>query len=370
MQRPIFIVGTMRSGSTLFRLMLDSHPRIAIGEETGFMGALEATKAIPSWRYGREWYGRLGWSEDELDRRLREFYSGMFDRFAAEQGKVRWGDKTPFHSWHVASLARTFPDAVFVAIVRHPGAVVSSMQNRFHYTVREAAEYWENTNTEILRHAAELGDERFALVRYEDLVGAAEATMRELLAWLGEPWSDDVLRHGEVQAAKGTPRVVDGKTSSREPIDAERADRWTSEVALPDRHLVSSIAGPLAEFLGYTTISTEPLAGPDVVGHLLSGGQVARRQRACTEQLSFAPREQGIVLAEMSKIELADRLRRAETSLARLRSRPVVRYSEAIRRAQRRLARSRAAEVLSASRGFLLRRPGYSGSTSGVRPHP
>ena len=37
---PIFVVGTMRSGSTLFRLILDAHPNIAISEETGFMGGL------------------------------------------------------------------------------------------------------------------------------------------------------------------------------------------------------------------------------------------------------------------------------------------------------------------------------------------
>jgi hypothetical protein len=65
--QPIFIVGTMRSGSTLLRLILDSHENIAIGEETGFMGALAANRVIPNWRYGKEWYGRLGWSEKEFD---------------------------------------------------------------------------------------------------------------------------------------------------------------------------------------------------------------------------------------------------------------------------------------------------------------
>lgn len=340
MQRPIFIVGTMRSGSTLFRLMLDSHPRIAIGEETGFMGALEATKAIPSWRYGREWYGRLGWTEDELDARLRDFYSGMFERYAAEQGKSRWGEKTPFHAWHMSELARVFPEGVFVAIVRHPGAVASSLRKHFHYDVAEAAQYWENTNTEILRHARELGDKRFALVRYEDLVASPEDTMRELLGWLDEPWSDAVLRHSEVQAAKGAPRVVDGNTSTREPISPERADRWTSELGVADRQLTASITGRLAAFLGYTAAETEPLDGSaDGVRVMQSGGEVARRQRASADVLSFAPREQGIVLAEMSKAELAVRLERAETSLARIRSRPVVRLSQAVRDAQRRLLR-------------------------------
>ena len=50
---PIFIVGSMRSGSTMLRLILDSHPNIAVPPETGFMGAVAATKVIPNWRFRR-----------------------------------------------------------------------------------------------------------------------------------------------------------------------------------------------------------------------------------------------------------------------------------------------------------------------------
>jgi hypothetical protein len=359
-QRPIFIVGTMRSGSTVFRLVIDSHPHIAIGEETGFMGALAATKAIPSWRFGKEWYGRLGWSEDELDARLREFYSGVFERFAAGQGKSRWGEKTPFHSWHIADMARIFPDAVFVAIVRHPGAVASSLRKRFHYEVREAAEYWANTNIEILRHAPALGAERFALVRYEDLVGDTEMTMRELLDWLGEPWSDDVIRHNEVQAAKGAPRVVDGNTNTRDPIDPDRAGHWTSALSAADRQILLSITNPLATFLGYTPSGAAPRTGD---AYVLTGDVLAQRQHAHRDTISFAPRERDLVPADMTKVELAARLKQAETSLARIRARPVVRFSDAVRRAQRRFARSRAADLLAgAPRTAAASRSGASRS--------
>ena len=111
---PVFVVGTMRSGSTLFRLILDAHPRISISEETGFMGGLAAAKQIPNWARGRGWYERIGFSEQEFDARLREFYAGMFERHARSQGKQRWGEKTPFHSRHIAQMATVFPDSVFV----------------------------------------------------------------------------------------------------------------------------------------------------------------------------------------------------------------------------------------------------------------
>ena len=65
---PVFVVGSMRSGSTMLRLMLDSHPRIAIPSETGFMGAAAATHRIPDWTFGDGWYERLGWSSGRAGR--------------------------------------------------------------------------------------------------------------------------------------------------------------------------------------------------------------------------------------------------------------------------------------------------------------
>lgn len=138
---PIFVLGSMRSGSTMLRLILDSHENIAIGPETGFMGAVAATKAIPGWTYGKDWYRRLDWTEAELDERLRLVYSGMFQRYAASQGARRWGDKTPFHTGHAAAMAQVFPDAVFVGIVRHPGAVAVSLGKKFHYAFEDALSF-------------------------------------------------------------------------------------------------------------------------------------------------------------------------------------------------------------------------------------
>jgi len=372
MKPPIFVVGTMRSGSTLLRLLLDSHPNIAMGEETGFMGALTATKAIPNWRYGREWYGRLGWSEPELDARLRDFYAGMFSRYAASQGKSRWGDKTPLHSWHMAEMARVFPDAVFVAIVRHPGAVVGSLKKRFHWKVADAAAYWESTNVEVLRQGTQLSDARFALLRYEDLVLDPETTLRELTSWLGEPWSQDLLRHNDIQLAKGAPRLVDGSTSTREPITSQRVDRWQDSLDVAERRTVADVTSNLAGFLGYAaddaqspTSIVPTRAAPPL---LVTGDALARRQREHKQSVSFEARPQVLAVPEMDPAELARRLEQAESSLVRIRSRPVVRFSDAVRRAQRRIDVSGAARLLTSRRRLRKTTTGARGVESPQRP--
>ena len=355
MPPPVFIVGTMRSGSTLLRLILDSHENIAIGEETGFAAGLSAARTIPGWRYGAEWSTRLGWSRDELDERLRELYGGMFERHALSQGKKRWGDRTPFHSWHIGDMAEVFPDAVFVAILRHPGAVVSSLKNKFHYAVPEAASYWTRTNTEVLRHGIRLGAERFALVRYEDVVRTPEPVLRELVDWLKEPWSDAVLRHQEVQAAKGAPRLVDGSTSTRAPIDTDRAHAWQQSLSSEEVRIVVEHTGALASFLGYHSDDATRL-DPLVLGtylpyrHLLTGISLAARQASWSPSLSLAAATRGDTGMEMTPDEMSRRVEQAEAALARIRARPVVRLSEQVRRAQKRLALPRAVELRDAVR--------------------
>jgi hypothetical protein len=357
-EQPVFVVGSMRSGSTLFRLILDAHPRISISEETGFMGALAATKQIPHWQHGRGWFERIGWSEQEFDARLRDFYAGLFERHAREQGKPRWGEKTPFHSAHMEQMAQIFPDAVFVGIVRHPGAVVHSLMRKFHYGLADAVAYWENTNKEILRRGLELGEDRFAMLRYEDLVDHTEETLRELVDWLGEPWSDDLLRHNDVQAAQGAPRISAGNTRTRDPIKTDLADRWAEALQDHERAELTRLSGDLAGFLGYDPArpGTRASLVPEAPGgrrRLLTGAGLAARQ-ASESAVSLEATGNAVVMPEMDAAELAKDLRRVEAALARLRSRRAVRWTNAARRAQRRVT-GFPVEVVSATQRWVRR---------------
>jgi hypothetical protein len=328
---PIFIVGSMRSGSTMLRLVLDSHPRIAIGGETGFMGALLATRRIPGWKHGAEWFGRIGWSEQELDARLREFYAGMFERHAQSQGKSRWGDKTPFHTSHMQEMAEVFPDAVFVGIVRHPGAVAASLHRSFHYAFDEAVAYWCDVNREMLTAAGDLGD-RFTLCRYEDLLRDTEAVLRELMPAVGETFDDALLRHHEVQKAQGAPKLTDGSTSSRDAIDARRADKWVDEITA-DQHQALKVAAPLGEVFGYTATGTGPFPA-DAHQWTAGGKELAAR---CAEHPGvLTPTGPAVIPAfDADPVELARRLAQVEAALARTRARRAGRFAEAARRVQR-----------------------------------
>lgn len=275
---PIFLVGAMGSGTTLLRLILDSHDRIAIPQETGFMRAYDAHQFIPFKWSGRNWAKRMGWSREELDDELRAFYERIFRRYAERGGKARWGDKTPLHTWHVSDMARLFPDSVFVGVVRHPGAAVGSTLRRgLSHRSDEAISHYHRYTREVIRQAARRR-RRFVLVRFEELVLRPEPVLRELLDWLGEPWCPAVLEHHAIQRARGGKLTVEGGSRVDDPIDPARIARWQRTL---DARTVSRIADPLGrlgEFLGYSFDDPAALAPlRPAGGHVVGGRAVNRR---------------------------------------------------------------------------------------------
>lgn len=274
---PIFLMGAMGTGTTLLRLVLDSHDAIALPPETGFMRAYNAHKFIPFKHTGRNWAKRLGWSHAELDAEMREFYDRLFMRYVEKHGKKRWGEKTPLHTWHWEDMARVFPDAVFVMITRHPGGSMASNMNRWGFNVRRASIHFERYTREQLRMAATFPD-RTVLLRYEELLLQPEPLMHELLDWLGEEWSDRVLEHHVVQADRGGKEVVEGRSKVSDPLDVSRIAKWTATIGPKAQRGLDRRLGRLVELLGYSMLDPAVLEPISEGGTLLvSGGEIDGR---------------------------------------------------------------------------------------------
>lgn len=310
MQRPIFVIGSMGSGTTLLRLMLDSHPNIMIAQETGFLRALLAQYHIPFWKFGGEWLDRIGLTEAELDEAARGFYDDMFSRAAAKRGATRWGDKTPYHVHHLFLAARVFPDAQFIATVRHPGAVANSV-GRFHWDWHKGIEHWTHSNQNMVDAGITLAD-RFHLIRYEDLVTATEPVLREVLDFLEEPWKDEVLAHHEVQPAK----VAEGGTKASDPVDTARMAKWRSAVS--DRQLQRLVrrTDSQARVFGYAAaepLPIEPLGLPGSGRSGVRGDELRQRFEAAqpVRRVNIRPTFENRPFTVQS---MADELRNAYTA--------------------------------------------------------
>ncbi|MGL5853446.1 MAG: sulfotransferase family protein [Phycicoccus sp.] len=187
--RPIFVVGCQRSGTTMLRLMLDSHRRISCGPETRFLEGFEPI-------LGSDWkrLSQYGFTQEEWALRMRGFVESVLGDYARSKGKERWADKTPRYALKLPLVMRIFPDAQVVHVIRDARDVAVSHRKRFGYwSCVKSTVKWPRYVGTVRAAARELPADTYREVRYEELVGAPEATMRGLLEWLGEEWDPAVL---------------------------------------------------------------------------------------------------------------------------------------------------------------------------------
>jgi Sulfotransferase family len=187
---PIFVIGSPRSGTTLLRLILDSHARISCGEETHFLRDLEAV-------VGRDWdlVATYGLAREWWIEHLRGLYESFQAEVLARNGKARWAEKDPTYTLHLPFIEELFPGAVYVHLLRDGHDVVASFRDRWGYTsaARAARTEWARYVTAARALGARLPTERFLELRYEELVADPETQARRLFAFLGEAWDPAVL---------------------------------------------------------------------------------------------------------------------------------------------------------------------------------
>jgi len=215
---PIFVVGCPRSGTTLLRMMLDAHPDVAVPPESHFipqvwrarrryqrggivnverlMNDIRSTARVRAWSVPDE---RVRARIDGLDRpTISEVVTAVYMAYADQEGKTRWGDKTPGYSLDIPLLARLFPEARFVHLVRDGRDVAMSFIEVIGpKNFIEAAEVWTHRVRIARRDGSRLGPRRFIEVRYEDLIAEPDATLGQLCSLAGVEFSPEMLRYSE-----------------------------------------------------------------------------------------------------------------------------------------------------------------------------
>jgi hypothetical protein len=187
--RPIFVVGCQRSGTTLLRLMIDSHPNISCGPETRFLKDFSEIT-------GKNWerLALYGFPKEYWFEKVADLFDTFQSDYAAARGKKRWADKTPLYALSLPYIVDIFPTCQIIHVIRDGRAVVASHRDRFGYiSAVKATEKWGRYIHAARQVGTTLPADRYLEVRYEDLISDTEGTLRTLLNFLGEPWDPAVL---------------------------------------------------------------------------------------------------------------------------------------------------------------------------------
>jgi hypothetical protein len=210
----IFLIGCQRSGTSLLRRIIDSHPSIACPPETSFI--LPLVQVLHDRRSARG-FEAMGYEQVSVADALAAFIASFYEGYAAAQGKPRWADKTPHYVDCLDDLWTLFgPDARFVVIVRHGLDVAYSLADpRRHYPAIDAAveaaggdvpvgagRFWSMQNRKILDFTAAHPDACFRIT-YEDVTHDPGVTLEPVFSFLGVPWDPVVLDYASVKHHAG-----------------------------------------------------------------------------------------------------------------------------------------------------------------------
>lgn len=207
---PFFIVGCVRSGTTLLRNVLRRHPHLASPEETHFFRWAEPFGGIPFRRMAIE--NRVLKRHREMDGISEAEFEMLVDQSASraelcrrymrlyiDRNKPeaqRWFDKTPQNVYGAALIAGEIPEAKFIHIVRHPLDVIASLRIGVVVKVQNliaACSYW-NEAAAIINVVKTAYPKRVYELRYEDFTREPLAELEKILGFLGESYDPKYFR--------------------------------------------------------------------------------------------------------------------------------------------------------------------------------
>lgn len=213
---PVFVISTQRSGSTLLRVLLNSHSRIRAPHELH----LDSLRVELSADYVDGVMDELGLARQTLEHLL---WDRVLDHELHRSGKKVIVDKTPSNALIWRRISTAWPNARYLFLLRHPGSVMESMLARHSDFTRERAV--DDVATQI----AAVDEARRCLdgltLSYEDLTAEPERETRRICDYLGVDWEPQMLDYGKQEHGPFKPyfgdwseNITSGRVQQARPL--------------------------------------------------------------------------------------------------------------------------------------------------------
>jgi hypothetical protein len=258
----------------MLRLMLNAHSCLAIPFELDFLAAMDASEddfdasrvlkrlAEHPWTHR----ARIEVNEEEiLKKRPRghsELFREVFGQWAAAQGKIRWGNKTPTYVTELDRLYTLFPDSQFIHIVRDGRDVAVSLGALSwgsRHIPRVAADWrWK---TILARKMGNILDRNYLEVHYESLVARPRETLEGICDFLGLPYEHQMLSYPKTATDALPEDSLKWHQSSISPPDISKIGIWRDEMSYADKYIFEDIAGDALALFGYDRLSLASTMG-------------------------------------------------------------------------------------------------------------
>lgn len=281
--RPLFILGNNRSGTSLFRMMLNSHSKIVIPPESHFflwcydryskwtpddgfdnvLRDIRSSTKFETWELDME---RLQHAlEADPPHNYAELVQRIYLAYAPDKDPVYWGDKNSLWVEKFDWIQATYPDAIVLHLVRNgldvacsyrqlaEKALTTTYAPKLTGKIAEIASIWSTNNEALAGLGTQLGADRYRWIRFEDLLVDPKGTLNTVLAFLGLEFEQDMLEYHRtpLDEFKEPQAFLAWKAKLREAPDASSVDKYLKELSSEEIDTFRSIAGSTLNKFGY-----------------------------------------------------------------------------------------------------------------------
>lgn len=133
-----------------------------------------------------------------IDSAMVEFISTIMNKRGYNSSRMC--AKDPNIVLYMEELHSIFPRSKFIYMVRDGRAAVFSLLTQYNSglnqnAIRDNLYSWVNFNEKARRGCKSIGQKNCILVKYEDLILNPEKTLKEIVSFLGEKWTQELLNH-------------------------------------------------------------------------------------------------------------------------------------------------------------------------------
>jgi LPS sulfotransferase NodH len=273
---PVFVVGFPRSGTTLISEVLSAHPDLVVSPETfyflRFAPRCEAAGGLSDREARRSFLEHFtsfhGVGDMELGEATIEAYvdelvepaevghddilGGLLRRFADQHDASRWGEKTPAHLRKVPEILEAFPEARILCVVRDPrDAILSQFEaDMGDRGLVHRARRWSRF-AGLEQQWSQTYPERFARVRYEDLLVDTQPVVEAICEHVGLPFEPSMLAHHDTDPQSFDPGREPKKAKAARPIDPSNREKWREAMDDRDVRVVELFCAEAMDRYGY-----------------------------------------------------------------------------------------------------------------------
>ena len=268
---PIFIIGVPRSGTTLLRVILDSHPEIAAAPETpwilGSYGPHVSLKKLHE-VLTKDPTGPVnnlaGIDDQTLLQAARSYVSTIGHKYLESRNKEILIFKTPDDIRFIEFLFELYPSSKFIHVCRDGRDVaVSTMKHKDdlwndnsrnnygeigYMSVIKRWWSWEKKIRSLLHEKSSYG---YITFKYEDIVNSPEESITKACDFIGVEYTPAMLNYNSEEHEYPEWEAGSNDVKGKNNINSSSIGLWKENIPVNIRMKIEEIYGDYLKKLGY-----------------------------------------------------------------------------------------------------------------------